>query len=158
MGSDTTPAQYYKSINPSNGTKFSPNLRKWLMKHHKNALPKVYREKKDGAIWFGYIDKQFGLMGTHGFGVLCDGGKDGSGNRDWLNEKTLVELPNFWRDYAKRGRCVFDPEHDHHFIGDGDRWIVSGRGQYRSCRWCGECHQQLFKWTEKVKREKWTSK
>ena len=155
MPTDFTTFEYYKSINPSNGTKFSPNLRKWLMKHHKNALPKVYREKKAGAIWIGFVDPKFGLFGTHGMAILCRGGSEIGGNASWLNDKTLVELPNFWRDYAKFGRCVFDPKHDTEFIGSDDRWIITGRGRVRDCRWCGKCTQRLRKWTESVKREGW---
>lgn len=47
----------------------------------------------------------------------------------------LERIDDFWEHYAAVGRCVIDPNHQLHFVGDSRRFQVHADG--RICLWCG---------------------
>jgi hypothetical protein len=86
-------------------------------------------------------------------GVLCNGKKETTAN--WLRERELQALPDFWVDYIRDGRCAIDTDHNMHFLGDSERWETTG--DVRACQWCGKATQRLRHWTETVERQSWES-
>lgn len=141
-----------KAINPSNGSKFSPNLYKFLSSKRQQAslrLQRVYVDQ-DKHLWLGYFDDDL-FIGARLMQVLCNGAK--TQTLAYVRMKELVEVPDFWAKYQAVGRCAIDPEHRMYFVGDEMRWSV--QGDHRSCLWCGHGHQrQVQQVTEQV-RSKW---
>lgn len=138
-------------IAPNKGAKYSPNLYKWLTikESHRSWSSKVYRDT-DGLLWIGIYDGVGELMGCMLNGVLCNGIKESSAAHQRVK---AAEVPNFWVEYVKSGRCAIDTAHDTNFINGDSRW--THHGGKRSCNWCQNCTQTLKRWTETVEREAW---
>lgn len=49
----------------------------------------------------------------------------------------------FWAEYERVGRCVWDSTHSIPMIGDKNRYTVNGN--VRTCNWCGEKHRLFVK-------------
>lgn len=139
------------AINPKNGSKFSPNLYKWLSKKsspHRAWSSRVYKDK-DGILWIGILEKRE-LIGSMLIGVLCNGTKEGTAAWQKID---AVEIKDFWTRYREIGRCAIDAEHSMYFIGDDSRWSINGDS--RSCLWCGNANQVMKRWTETLARTAW---
>lgn len=139
------------AVNPKNGTKFSPNLYKWLTKRGEKPrrhTSKIYREK-DGALFIGMLDDGF-LHGSQLMRVLCIGGK-AEVFAYYLGQPE--EIADFWERYAAVGRCAIDQAHAMHFTGDESRWQTEG--DTRECLWCGNHSQTLRRWIDPVERQRW---
>lgn len=150
----TQPSLNLEAIHPSRGPKFSPNLYKFLANRRRSAalpLMRVY-EAKDKTLWLGYFDDDC-FIGNRLMQVLCYGDK--SETFAYVRMQDLVEVPNFWQNYAAIGRCAIDPEHKHAFVGDDTRW--SAQGDHRSCQWCGQAHQRLQQKVVESVRTVWVS-
>lgn len=143
------------AINPRNGPQFSPNLYRFLKRRGQAWADacRVYRDA-DNILWIGSLDDGW-LHGARLMGVLCYG----PGEQVWAHLPGslggLQEVPQFWTDYMRIGRCAIDPEHKRSFIGDETRWAV--HGDERSCLWCGNAHQKLETWVEEVRHERWVA-
>lgn len=140
------------AIAPNKGTRFSPNLHRWLSARDKSRrawMSRVYRDA-DGTLWIGFLDAGE-FFGTKLYSVLCNGAQQDTAC--WVNLRGLAELPDFWAQYMRVGRCAIDPAHERSFIGDDTRWLV--RDDTRSCQWCGGAQQVLRRWTEVVERQEW---
>ncbi|MCL4526433.1 MAG: hypothetical protein M1492_08060 [Gammaproteobacteria bacterium] len=143
------------AINPSNGLQFSPNLYRFLRKHG-STRAKTWRVFRDGdnTLWVGLLDDGW-LHGARLMGILCYGARE----QAWAHVPgsicDLHEVPQFWTDYMRIGRCAIDPEHRMSFIGDETRWSV--HGNERSCLWCGNARQRLETWVEEVRHERWVT-
>ncbi len=140
-------------IDPVNGTKYSPNLYRWLTvrsRKHRGWTSRVYRDAK-GALWIGYLDDLGRLVGQGLSAVLCSGAK--AGTACWVHPGPLKEVTDFWAHYMRDGRCAIDASHSVSFLGDDTRWSVNG--DTRSCQWCGKCTQVLRRWTQTIERETW---
>jgi hypothetical protein len=140
------------AIHPGNGSKYSPNLYKWLTmrsKKHHAWTSLVYRDA-DGMLYIGMMDDG-DLIGARLMNVLCYGAKAES----WCYTKTLdmVEVADFWPRYMRDGRCAIDTEHKRYFVGDDTRWTQDG--DTRACLWCGKAQQVMVRWTESVERHEW---
>ena len=146
-------------INPKNGDRYSPNLYRWLkhrQRKHRAWTSRVYVDAY-GVKWIGMIKPGLCFSGCRLMAVLCNGCREQS-FAYLLNRKFtggLVEIPDFWENYALTGRCAVDPEHTEHFRNDDTRWQYDGN--HRRCLWCGEFSQILKKWQETVDREKWVA-
>lgn len=140
------------AVHPSRGSKYSPNLHKWLTargRRHRAWTSRVYRDA-DGALWIGTLDLG-DLFGSRLMEVLCSGTKAQS--CCWVGLVGLVEVSDFWLCYVRDGRCAIDAAHQQYFIGDESRWAVIG--DTRSCLWCGKAQQVLSRWTDAVQRSEW---
>ncbi|MHB1630682.1 hypothetical protein [Acidithiobacillus sp.] len=143
------------AINPRNGPQFSPNLYRFLKKRGPAwaGTCRVYRDA-DNILRIGLLDDGW-LHGAWLMGVLCYGPLE----RVWAHLPGslggLQEIPQFWTDYMRVGRCAIDPEHKMSFIGDESRWAV--QGDERSCLWCGNAHQKLETWVEKARHDRWVA-
>jgi len=141
-------------IDPSRGSRYSPNLHAWLSnprKKHRPGTSRVYRDS-DGTLWIGMMDGR-DLIGQRLISVLVAGVQADSAC--WINLKGVTEVENFWGEYERDGRCAIDREHTEHFVGGESRWRVLGNE--RECLWCGSHRQVLRRWTEMIVREKWES-
>ncbi len=136
------------AINPRNGLQFSPNLHRFLKKRGSTWAKtcRVFRDA-DNTMWIGSLDNGW-LHGARLMGVLCYGPRE----QVWAHLPGslggLQELPDFWTDYMRIGRCVIDSEHKKSFIKDETRWAV--HGDERSCLWCGNAHQKLETWVKEA--------
>lgn len=132
------------------GDRYSPNLRKWMLKNSRVHPNDLFRDR-DGTLWIGWIDDGMWFIGSRLWQVLCNGARAQVGC--WtFPVSDLTPVDGFWTEYARIGRCAIDTAHDHHF--QGERWDENG--EVRTCRWCG--HKQFRKrWTETVERERWES-
>jgi hypothetical protein len=126
-------------INPKRHEKFSENLYNWLNSRKQKTFIKEQKVWQDSnkELWIGW--KHDGeLIGTRLFSVLCNGSK--AETMCYPASIKLTEVPNFWENYKKLGRCAIDPEHTVSFLSSKSRWSVTGTA--RICNWCGQ-HQQL---------------
>ena len=143
------------AIDPRNGPQFSPNLYRFL-KGRGQTWATTCRVclDMDGILRIGSLDDGW-LHGARLMGVLCYGLRE----QVWAHPPEslggLQELPSFWTDYMRNGRCAIDSEHKKSFIGDESRWSV--HGDERSCLWCGNAHQKLETWVEEVRHEQWVT-
>jgi hypothetical protein len=144
-------------INPRNGPQFSLNLFRFLRKRGVAwaNICRVYRDT-DNIMWIGSLDNGW-LHGARLMVVLCYG----SGEQLFAYAPGriagLTEVPNFWEEYMRIGRCAIDPEHRRSFMDDETRWAVSDDGKHRSCLWCGNAHQKRETWVEQVQHERWVA-
>lgn len=139
------------SINPKLGTKYSPNLFKWLKKRgkeHRQWTSRVYTDKH-GYLMIGYPDDSF-FIGSNLITVLCNGSNAES--FAICRIMPVKEVDGFWDRYIEVGRCAIDPKHDMVFQNDDERWETTGDS--RVCRWCGE-KQVRKSWKEVVTHYKW---
>lgn len=137
-------------ISPDKGTKYSPNLYRWLKKQPTAWAFRVYRDQ-DNTLWIGVLDGRE-LIGSKLIGVLCNGAKEGTAA--WQNIHA-VEVPNFWADYVSGGRCAIDSDHSVWFINDESRWRVDGNR--RHCQWCGKASQRLVHQSKSANTTDWVS-
>ncbi len=124
-----------EAIKPENGSKFSPNLYRWLTakgKEHRQHTSKVYAET-NGTLWIGHPADFDEFIGQKLISVLCSGVKAGSGAWGQGLLGRLTEVPDFWARYQRDGRCAIDTGHQMFFIGDESRL---SNGGYQ-CNWCG---------------------
>ncbi len=146
-----------EKINPKNGSKFSPNLFKFIKSKKSRGLYRVYKDAK-GTLYIGHIDNDFGdgpwFTGAMLITVLCLGFSSTTYAKA-VRENELVEVVGFWDDYYKNGRCAIDTDHTGSFMGDDDRWNQSG--DKRECTWCGNFSQVLRRWTVQVEKSEWVS-
>lgn len=141
-----------RAVDPRNGSKYSPNLYRWLTmrsKKHHAWTSRVYRDK-GGTLWIGMLDLG-DLIGARLMHVLCYGTKAES--FCYVGMRGLVEVVDFWPRYVAEGRCAIDPEHARYFVGDDTRWTQDG--DTRACLWCGKAQQVMVRWTESVDRHEW---
>jgi len=150
-------SQLLDRTHPAKGSKYSPNLHKWLSawtrRYSKTAeaIPRVFQDA-DGGFWIGMLhESDNSLIGCRIMGVLCNGAREATAN--YIRERNLVELPTFWQDYVRDGRCAIDTDHKNHFIGDTDRWVTTF--DVRACRWCGHHVQVKLVWAETVSKSEW---
>jgi len=61
------------------------------------------------------------------------------------------QIPNFWQNYHKDGKCYLDPEHK--LYPDNERWEMID-DDHRRCRWCGR-EEKLERYEEVVQRQRW---
>lgn len=143
-----------KAIHPSNGSKFSPNLHKFLSSKRRQASLRLQRVfvDSDQQLWIGYFDDDC-FIGARLMQVLCMGAK--AQTLAYVRMKDLVEVADFWAKYEATGRCAIDPEHKMHFIGDDMRWSV--QDDTRSCLWCGQGHQRQQQRVTQAVRTEWVS-
>lgn len=123
------------SIDPVRGAKYSPNLYAFLQTHRDSGILRhssVYRDAK-GALWLGFIDDQGSFNGVKLWRVLTYGRK--AQFFCYTDLGSLTEIPDFWAQYRRDGRCVFDRAHEALFIGSGTRWRTENG--IRHCQWCG---------------------
>lgn len=139
------------AVNPKNGTKFSPNLYQWLTKRTEKHLRKNARayKDKDGVVFIGMADDGW-LHGSKLMRILCVGRK-AELFAFYLGE--MVEIADFWEQYASIGRCAIDQAHSMRFTGDETRW--KAEGNTRECLWCVNNSQTLRRWIEPVERQRW---
>lgn len=141
-------------MSPIHGSKFSPNLWKWLtLRHaaHHTWTSLVYCDQH-ADLWIGFPDDGY-FVGARLVSVLCQGPRAGSACWTDLGPLTLQE--HFWHDYLLKGRCAVDPSHNRLFLGDADRWET--KDGMRQCRWCGEVTQVLRRWTESANCSTWAN-
>lgn len=139
------------SIAPQLASSFSPNLYRYMRKQRSFArYITVFRSSEDSTLWLGCIwDGDF--IGARLMQVLCHGSRTPTGCYSSLTP-TLREVPGFWEQYLRLGRCAIDPEHRLSFTDD--RWVQQGFS--RKCLWCGH-QQQLKVWSEPVQKSRWES-
>jgi hypothetical protein len=139
------------AISPKRGSKYSPNLHKWLS--GKSAgfrkLVQVFRDEQ-GILYIGFKDDLF-FNGSKLIGVLCNGNKEPS----WAHQgpDTFTLVPDFWERYTAVGRCAIDDTHTMTFQNDDDRWKV--KGDERCCTWCNQARQLKIVKTEIKTTEHW---
>lgn len=134
----------FKAIHPRNGSKYSPNLYRWLTApgyKYRSCASRVYLDNS-GTRWIGMMD-QGDLYGARLLNVLCLGTKAERGC--WINLRGLVEMEDFWPRYIADGRCAIDVAHEMSFVGDESRWKQDG--DTRDCLWCGKMRQMLVRKT-----------
>lgn len=69
-----------------------------------------------------------------------------------IGEDDRIDITDWFRnEYAKRGLCLFDPEHRHHYLGD-ERRFTRIDAHWDQCRWCGE---KIYRNDVKGKLERW---
>jgi hypothetical protein len=139
-------------INPKNGSKYSPNLFKWLTKRthrHRAWTSRVFRAEC-GDLYIGMRDGEL-IIGSRLIAVLCNGG----GEQSWAYTRLSAakEITEFWPDYVAIGRCAIDPRHSMHFVNDDSRWSIDG--EYRYCLWCKNHSQKQRRWVEQIQRATW---
>lgn len=144
-------------INPRNGSKYSPNLYKFLKKNKGRSF-KVF-EDKEGYLWIGDYEEGFGnpkgyFVGHRLIRVLCEGSKVIP--FAWIAKSLgeLKELRHFWDDYKIIGRCAIDLDHSMWFQGDENRFSKSEFGESRSCDWCGQ-KQKRVETSHKIIKTRW---
>jgi hypothetical protein len=144
-----------KSIHPKNGDKYSPNLHKYLMGKRRSiaAIYATVYQDRNGSIWLGYRDEENWFMGARLITVLCSGSRTDTLAYPPSFGRGLIEVKGFWKQYVAHGRCAIDKEHDMFFIGDDNRWDVTGNR--RHCKWCGKMHQERKSITETKVKEIW---
>lgn len=146
-----------KAIHPCRGSKYSPNLYKWIMNRyhkHRRAHSMIFVDQK-GELWIGSKDSDGWFYGCRLIAVLCNGSKEDSGAYADGFRYRYTTLDGFWDRYIAYGRCAIDPKHEISFIGDKDRWEYSGDGQTRQCQWCEGVTQRLHTWKETVTKSRW---
>lgn len=129
--------------------KYSLNLWKFLKKHGPHfwgayftmwncvtgELDVFYDKKKSQApnIYIGLLDEDGYLMGAQLSQILCNGAK----TRTFAHppKKMFQEMPLFWQEYEKHGKCAIDPEH--WMYADKDRYEPTTGVTLRTCKWCG---------------------
>lgn len=141
------------NINPQNGSKYSPNLYKWLSNRRETARKTFGVYSLKGELYIGHIRRNGEFIGARLSSVMRIGNKADFGTFGLL---AITRVSDFWQNYERLGRCIFDPEHRKSFIGDEDRWQKGEMS--RSCSWCGECVQGLHRWEEVVERSEWRNK
>ena len=149
-------SKYIDSVNPANNKfgKFSPRMYKFLLKY-KNKDIKAYQKSDEDGVLIGYADLD-GWDVTSLFNICRSYGKL---DRLVFLDKTmykLTEIPHWFDDYQKIGRCIYTP-HDWTWIANGDnRFGYSNLGHIRTCNWCGEvAHRKVCKEVETNWREIW---
>ena len=144
------------AIAPAKGDKYSQNLHKWLSnrreKHRLNS--RVFTRKtpdgwRDGML-VGHYDNEMVLSATGMIDIMCRGN---GATLFCYGRLPVTEMPDFWANYERIGRCIFDPKHMMGFSHDATRWKTDGDA--RSCLWCGECVQHLRRWQETIERAQW---
>lgn len=127
-----------QDINPKNGSKFSPNLYKFLSRKTNSvtAMLATAWEDGNGEIWIGWYDDGGCFIGNRIYQVMCDPKAQSFAYGGQLGKMT--EIPKFWRDYINVGRCAIDAKHEQYFLGS-KRWSVAAKT--RKCLWCGNCTQ-----------------
>lgn len=145
-------------VEPSQGERFSPNMYKWLKSLHPAYLQRLrVCRNSDGALYVVIYQFEFGtnepfFSAVRVYDVLCNGSKSILFSYTDKQLK-LTELPQFWSDYMRIGRCAIDADHTQHFLEAKHRW--SQKGDDRNCTWCGKFNQTLKRWTEAVERTNW---
>lgn len=145
------------AIAPANGSKYSPNLYRWLTKKSRArrvAHSMVFKDDQ-GVLWIGEIHDDC-FVGCKLIATLCNGAAEETAA--YVQQSmvaALVSISDFWAHYMAIGRCAIDTDHSMHFINDDSRWSVSG--ETRHCQWCGNAEQTLRRWTEEVERSKWVT-
>ena len=135
--------------------KYSPNLRRWLNKRERQSgMPQSVFRDAEGTKWIGWLDEDLYLIGSLFMGVLCNGTKEEVFAYPLNRIPKLTELPDFWGEYERVGRCAIDPEHAHYFLSRDGRYTETGDA--RTCKWCGAQHVRE-RYVEHVPRERWVS-
>lgn len=145
-----------KLISPKKGKKYSPNLHAWLCAQERTQPGRLERlrvyRSATGILWIGF-PYEGDFIGVRMMAVLCSGKK--ARTASWgRGTGPLEELPTFWADYLRIGRCAIDPHHDEYFVNSEDRFEVSADGNSRRCTWCGAQHA-LQRTERVVVDEKW---
>jgi len=138
------PTMKLQDIDPKNNPSFSTKLFKYMKKQgvfyeNGGVADGLYRVKPGSAsyeadqlnLWLGYVaDGAF-------FGVrIMQAMSMGLKAQKWAHPrlvKDIEEVPGFWDQYLKEGRCAIDPEHQIPF--QDDRFDETDHD--RTCKWCG---------------------
>jgi hypothetical protein len=135
--------------------KYSPNLARWLRKRKRHTgMPQSVFRDADGVQWIGWLDEDLYLIGSRLMAVLCNGAKEEVWAYPIRKSQKLREIPGFWDEYERVGRCAIDPEHAHYFLSRDGRFAEEGDS--RTCKWCGAKHVRE-RYVEHVPRERWLS-
>ena len=133
-------------IHPKVHSRYSPNLHKWLKFRTKGAAAfllqhiKIYRHDNQ-FLYIGHKDDDSDtwLHGSRLNQVLCVGSRAEVWAYSGMGH--AKEIPGFWEDYERIGRCAIDTEHKTYFTNDPQRWTANGN--HRDCLWCGN-HRQVL--------------
>ena len=147
-------------INPDNGSKFSPNLFKFLSAS-RNKIQALYAQvwvDADGVLYLGWRDEAKSFFGCQLMQVLCNGTR----TQTWCIERLKLKLlNNFWEEYLRIGRCAIDTAHAMPFAVnnpnvslDSERW--DEKPTVRTCRWCGHKQKKQITFV-KVKKIDWVN-
>ncbi len=141
-------------INPKNGSKFSPNLFKWL-KHEKQQhfIDQIQAHVGESNNIFLGFKCDNGFIGARLNQILCGGSK--ASRFFYTSPENFKLLPGFVAEYHRIGRCAIDVDHSVHFIGHETRW--KEKGNTRRCLWCGECTQTKNEWIESIRKSYWVN-
>jgi hypothetical protein len=143
------------AFSPAGGSKFSPNLYRWLQRDLRRygalVLPGVFAAK-DGTLWIGRWHDDY-FVGVRLIEVLCSGLE---ARKFAYRKLDVAVVGDFWARYASVGRCAIDVTHQEAFIGDELRWQTDGAR--RSCLWCRACVQTKQIRTEQRQIETWSTK
>lgn len=144
--------------------KYSLNLHKWLRKQHEHYRGAFFSpwSSVDGSmdysdkakhspshIYIGWLDEDGYLTGSRLAQIICNGTK--ADTWAFAPEMAFEELPGFWEEYDRLGKCSFDP--DHWLYMNKERYEETGEGK-RRCLWCGR-EEILHVFEEVVQRQKW---
>lgn len=125
--------------------KYSWNLYRWLRKQSKDRWwPHigVYRPPATEPcrrLIVGYRPPSEGgwIYGSYMNSVLCSGTKEIYAFAPPTLLATYDDITaEFWADYLRIGRCIFDPNHTWGMIGDEARFSSLSPSK-RRCNWCG---------------------
>lgn len=145
-------------ISPAKGDKFSPRLYNYLRHQRMRVDPDMRRvfKDKDGILWIGYVSNDQWFTGSRLMSVLC--GVQSAGRIACYPNAAVVwklkEVKTFWQRYLKVGRCVLDPKHERHFVGDAGRYVQENRK--RTCQWCGQVQHMRIQ-REVLKHQVWSN-
>ena len=149
-------SKYIESVNPTNNKfgKFSPRMYTFLRKHKGEDIRAYQKDDEDGVL-IGRVEPDgWDIIAL--FDICCLYSQI---NKLVFLDKTmykLTEIPHWFDDYQKIGRCIYTP-HDWTWIANGDnRFTYSNLGHIRTCNWCGKvAHRKVSKEKEIHWKEIW---
>lgn len=180
---DITPipdrAAYLKAIRPAvrgQSDKYSWLLFRHLSRHNLAVELRVLAHQLDLAdnATFRPFDKATAQSAQLFIGYLDDGWGCGAYLSDIINPtnrrwpgigtawppRVLVHAVDvsdwFWPEYARIGRCVWDPGHNGFMVGTEGRFIIEAGKRTRLCNWCGQ-RQRLVTKRKTVRVHAWVS-
>ena len=145
--------EFLETIRPKtkkgHSDKYSYNLYKYL-------LDKPYRSKvycgvdpyvggKHKVYFLGFYDNDSNgwFYGAKLMSILC--GRDTMYAYPPNVAKDFSVEKNFYDEYARIGRCLWDPDHEGWMQDDKERLTYSEDGNTRVCNWCGSVQAKEVK-------------
>ena len=131
-----------KKCNPKLSNKYSVNFHRWLTKNEKEksifslGSPLAYRPFRDehDEIWMGFIDDNNSFVGVKVRNIMLFGAKRQCGSFLGLGSK-MKPYPDFFSEYEKIGRCLFDK--DHRDFMENNEGRFDEKDGFKKCGWCG---------------------